>query len=81
VRIEYQPPLGQIGATIAKLFGEEPGMQVEDDLRRFKAKLEAGEAPTTEQQPRGNAPQSRMDGAMQGVRRLADAAASLTGTR
>jgi uncharacterized membrane protein len=81
VRIEYQPPLGSLGATFAKLFGEEPGMQVEDDLRRFKALLETGEAPTTANQLRGGSQQSRMDTAMHGVRRLDDAASSLTGTR
>lgn len=81
VRIEYQPPLGSLGATFAKLFGEEPSMQVEDDLRRFKALLETGEAPTTANQPRGGSQQSRMDTAIHGVRRMADAAASLTGTR
>jgi uncharacterized membrane protein len=81
VRIEYTPPLGQLGATFAKLFGEEPGMQVEDDLRRFKAMLETGEVPTTNKQSRGGPQQSRMDSAIGGVRRLADAAASVTGTR
>jgi uncharacterized membrane protein len=53
VRIEYSPPLGPIGAIFAKVFGEEPSQQVEDDLRRFKQVLETGESPTTEGQPRG----------------------------
>lgn len=43
VTLEYNPPAGKLGATIAKLFGEEPGLQVEDDLRRFKQILETGE--------------------------------------
>jgi uncharacterized membrane protein len=43
VEIEYQPPGGAIGATIAKLFGEEPEQQVSDDLRRFKQVIETGE--------------------------------------
>jgi uncharacterized membrane protein len=43
VEIEYNPPGGIIGATIAKLFGKEPGQQVQDDLRRFKQLIETGE--------------------------------------
>ncbi|HET7458393.1 MAG TPA: SRPBCC family protein [Gemmatimonadaceae bacterium] len=53
VVLEYQPPAGRIGALIAKLFGEEPDVQVREDLRRFKAMMETGEAATTEGQPRG----------------------------
>jgi len=45
VRVElgYDPPGGVVGATFAKLFGREPGQQVDQDLRRFKAMLETGE--------------------------------------
>jgi len=43
VNIEYNPPAGVIGATVAKLFGEEPEQQLNDDLRRFKQVLEIGE--------------------------------------
>ena len=45
VRVElyYDPPGGVIGATIAKLFGEEPEQQLQDDLRRFKQIMEVGE--------------------------------------
>lgn len=43
VNIQYQPPAGVIGATVAKLFGEEPEQQLDDDLRRFKQVLEVGE--------------------------------------
>ncbi|MCC5643636.1 SRPBCC family protein [Nostoc sp. CHAB 5824] len=50
---KYNPPGGAIGATIAKLFGEEPEQQIGDDLRRFKMLMEAGEIATTEGQPRG----------------------------
>lgn len=55
VRIEYAPPAGVLGATVAKLFGEEPSQQVGADLRRFKAIMETGEIPTTHGQPRGDA--------------------------
>ncbi|MDB6016842.1 MAG: cyclase/dehydrase [Pedosphaera sp.] len=53
VSLEYVPPAGKLGAAIAKIFGEEPELQVEDDLRRFKALMEAGEIPTIEGQPVG----------------------------
>jgi hypothetical protein len=43
VNIQYNPPAGVVGATVAKLFGEEPGQQLDDDLRRFKQVLEIGE--------------------------------------
>lgn len=50
---QYLPPAGVLGIAIAKLFGEEPEIQVKDDLRRLKQLLEAGEIPTTSGQPRG----------------------------
>jgi uncharacterized membrane protein len=53
VRIEYSPPAGQIGASVAKLFGEEPSGQVSSDLRRFKQFMETGEVATTNGQSRG----------------------------
>lgn len=43
VDLLYEPPAGRIGAGIARLFGEEPGQQVRDDLRRLKQVLETGE--------------------------------------
>jgi uncharacterized membrane protein len=53
VELQYNPPAGMIGAAFAALWGKEPGKQVEEDLRRLKQILEAGEIPTTEGQPRG----------------------------
>jgi len=41
VVLSYEPPAGKVGATVAKLLGEEPSTQVEDDLRRFKQVMEA----------------------------------------
>jgi uncharacterized membrane protein len=41
VVLSYEPPAGKMGAAIAKLLGEEPSQQVEDDLRRFKQVMEA----------------------------------------
>jgi uncharacterized membrane protein len=56
VTLEYNPPGGKAGAFIARMFGEEPKQQVDQDLRRFKQMMEAGEAPTTEGQPTGKSP-------------------------
>jgi uncharacterized membrane protein len=49
VRVEmlYVPPAGKVGVWIARLFGEEPALQVGDDLRRLKQLLETGEVATT----------------------------------
>jgi len=77
VRIEYNPPAGALGATIAKLFGGEPSQQINDDLRRFKAIMEAGEFPTVEGQPRGGGRQSLMDPLLDKVRHTTEAADSL----
>jgi len=41
--MRYDPPGGTIGAAIAKLFGTEPGQQVDHDLRAFKQIVETGE--------------------------------------
>ena len=46
----------RLGAAVAKLFGEEPDIQIAEDLRRFKRLIETGELPTTEGQPRGQRP-------------------------
>ena len=43
VNIEYNPIGGVLGAAVAKLFGEEPEQQLNDDLRRFKQVMEVGE--------------------------------------
>jgi uncharacterized membrane protein len=53
VVIDYIPPAGKVGSWIAWLFGEEPTIQIKDDLRRFKQLMETGEIATTEGQPRG----------------------------
>jgi uncharacterized membrane protein len=43
VEICYDPPAGKLGVAVAKLFGEEPAVQVDGDLRRFKQVMETGE--------------------------------------
>ncbi len=55
VSLKYDPPGGVIGAAIAKLFGENPEQQIDEDLRRFKQLMEAGEVATTEGQTSGRA--------------------------
>lgn len=40
--IRYQPPAGALGATIARLTGEEPRQQLFDDLQRFRQLIETG---------------------------------------
>jgi uncharacterized membrane protein len=55
VEMRYSPPAGALGATVARLFGENPEWQVKDDLRRFKQVVETGEVITTEGQPAGRA--------------------------
>lgn len=49
----YRPPAGKVGVQIAKLFGEEPRRQINDDLRRLKQLIETGEVATTLGQPSG----------------------------
>jgi uncharacterized membrane protein len=44
VRLQYSPPAGRMGALIARLFGEEPSQQIQEDLHRMKECLETGDA-------------------------------------
>jgi uncharacterized membrane protein len=55
VEMRYNPPAGLFGATVAKLFSEDPAWQIKDELRRFKQIMETGEIITTEGQPSGRA--------------------------
>jgi uncharacterized membrane protein len=55
VVLSYEPPAGKVGATVAKLLGEEPSRQVADDLRRFKQVMEASETPGNARHPAGRA--------------------------
>ncbi len=43
VRLQYSPPAGKLGATLAWLMGRDPASEIRDDLRRFKQIVEAGE--------------------------------------
>lgn len=42
VEMRYQPPAGKVGALVARLFGEEPSVQMDEDLARFKQVMETG---------------------------------------
>ncbi|MDL2344120.1 SRPBCC family protein [Deinococcus sp. MIMF12] len=53
VSLTYRPPGGTLGATVARLLGEDPNIQIEHDLRRLKRLLEVGHIPTTEGQSSG----------------------------
>jgi uncharacterized membrane protein len=55
VVLKYDPPAGKLGAVVARLFGESPAQQIDEDLRRFKQLMETGETATTEGQPSGRA--------------------------
>ncbi|HEX8138938.1 MAG TPA: SRPBCC family protein [Pyrinomonadaceae bacterium] len=44
VTLRYDPPGGALGAAVARLFGENPEQQIEEDLGRFKQVMETGEA-------------------------------------
>lgn len=53
VELSYAPPLGAVGALVAKLFGEEPNQQLGEDLRRFKQLVETGEIARSDGSPEG----------------------------
>ena len=45
--IAYDPPAGELGRAVAKLFLREPAIQARHDLKRFKMLMEAGEIATS----------------------------------
>lgn len=53
VALTYRPPGGTLGTAVARLLGEEPAVQIAEDLRRLKRLMEVGQEPTTEGQPSG----------------------------
>ncbi|MDT7815092.1 MAG: hypothetical protein QOJ42_5008 [Acidobacteriaceae bacterium] len=52
-QLEYSNPLGAVGHGLLTALGKNPNFVIKEDLRRFKALLEAGEAPTTAGQTHG----------------------------
>jgi len=55
VTMNYNPPAGKLGATVAQLLGTEPLQLIKEDLRRLKQVLEAGEIATIAGQTSGRA--------------------------
>ena len=51
--MEYDPPGGKAGSIFAKLLGEEPSQQIDDDLRRLKQVIETGEVVRSHGSPEG----------------------------
>jgi uncharacterized membrane protein len=55
VRIEYTPPAGKIGATVARVFGDDPRTQLEEYLKKAKQILDRN--PSVEQIRKGAFPE------------------------
>ena len=55
VTMNYNPPAGKLGATLAQLLGTEPLQLIKEDLRRLKQIMEAGEIATIAGQTSGRA--------------------------
>ena len=55
VAMNYNPPAGKLGATVAQLLGAEPAQLIKQDLRRLKQIMEADEIPTIDGQTSGRA--------------------------
>ena len=55
VTVNYNPPAGKLGATVAQLLGSEPKQLIKEDLRRLKQLMEAGEIATIYGQTSGRA--------------------------
>lgn len=82
VSLEYDPPAGGFGASLARLAGREPSQQVAEDLRHLKQVLEAGEIVTAAGQPVGPGGRGRPVERYGGVlKQVAEALDSLRGNR
>jgi uncharacterized membrane protein len=55
ITMNYNPPAGKVGSTLAKLLGTEPAQLIREDLRRLKQIMEAGEIATIDGQSSGRA--------------------------
>ena len=51
--IEYRPPAGELGSTVAQFLNPALRQMIKDDVRRFKHVMETGVTPTIEGQPTG----------------------------
>jgi len=43
VHLQYSPPMGRVGAAVARLFGADAETEIREDLRRFKQMVETGQ--------------------------------------
>lgn len=46
VRLQYDPPAGKVGASVAWLLGKDAQHEIDEDLRSFKQLIETGEIST-----------------------------------
>ena len=53
ISLRYNPPGGRLSDYLASWFGSDLQSVIDDDLRKFKSQMEAGEVPTTTGQPHG----------------------------
>jgi uncharacterized membrane protein len=53
ISLKYNPPGGKLTDYLASWFGSDLQSVIDDDLRKFKSRMEAGEVPTTTGQPHG----------------------------
>jgi len=54
VELVHDPPAGELGALYEKLSGNDLAIQLADDLRRFKARIETGEVMRSDSTPDGH---------------------------
>lgn len=72
VKVNYNPPAGKAGATVAQLFGVEPQQLIKEDLRRLKQLIETGEIATVSGQPSGRSQAEKtVEGSSKSVARSA----------
>ena len=43
VHLQYSPPMGKVGAAVARLFGADAETEIREDLRRFRDMIETGQ--------------------------------------
>ena len=43
VHLQYSPPMGKVGAAVARMLGADAETEIREDLRRFKTMIETGQ--------------------------------------
>jgi uncharacterized membrane protein len=56
VMVQYDPPAGPVGVAFANILGEDPGHQIEEDLRHLKEVMETAKPSGTASQASGQEP-------------------------